>query len=171
MQFGEWSYEIIIGEDGKSSVRITKSFSSTLEVDLPEDIEGLPVTWIGDFAFRDSAIRTVRFPESLVGIGAGAFQDCRKLTCILFSAGLKIVRHDAFHGCRNLVRVELPEGLRELGTIESRRRFTRPGGAFEDCVGLVEIHVPDSVVMMAKNSFKGCTNLKSIRMPRHIIGI
>ena len=168
---GEWTYDTFIGEVGNLSVRIVRSSSSALDVVLPEEIEGLPVTWLGDFAFRDTAIRSVRFPESLVGIGTGAFQGCRRLTDFLLPTGLRIIRCEAFHGCRSLIRVVLPEGLMELGTIESNRSKARRAGAFEDCVGLVEIHVPDSVVVMAKNTFKGCVNLKSIRMPRHIIQI
>lgn len=168
---GEWTYETCIGESGRMSVRILKSSSPEPDVVLPEEIDGMSVTWIGARAFIEAPIRSVRFPETLVGIEAEAFLGCRRLAEIRLPSSLRIVRNDAFRGCRSLVRVDFPEGLMEIGTVDPMRRSARPGGAFEDCTRLVDVHIPDTVVVMAKNSFKGCTNLKSIRMPRHIIPI
>jgi hypothetical protein len=51
-------------------VAITGYKGSLGEIALPESINNLPVSAVGEFAFkRYSALRTIVFPESLTAIG------------------------------------------------------------------------------------------------------
>ncbi len=58
------------------------------------------IVHIADCAFRDeSCLRDVTFPDSLVSIGAKAFENCRSLESIYLSgkSNLEIIGNGAFH--------------------------------------------------------------------------
>ncbi|MBR6967073.1 MAG: leucine-rich repeat protein [Ruminococcus sp.] len=48
-------------------------------------------------------------------IGAYAFEDCEKLSEVIFTEGLESVDSDAFYGCTSLLSVRLPESLKNIG--------------------------------------------------------
>ncbi|MDE6775588.1 MAG: leucine-rich repeat domain-containing protein, partial [Ruminococcus sp.] len=50
---------------------------SAEKVVIPSEIDGLPVTGIGDYAFFDcSGLTSVTIPDSVISIGESAFGDC-----------------------------------------------------------------------------------------------
>lgn len=191
----EFYYELIPTHEGGSAVRILKAAVPKETVVIPAFIENTPVVEIGraafrkckklvhvtlpdsirvigEFAFSDCVnLQSVNLPDRLEEIAAHAFSFCKKLTDVQFPAHLKIIRADAFNSCRSLKKITLPNGLLELGTIDKTRNYTSFGGAFENCTALTEIVVPESVVVMGRKTVKGCTNLVSITLPRHIIRI
>lgn len=51
-------------------------------VNIPSEINGTPVTTIGNAAFRDSSVTSVTIPASVTEIGANAFAGCTNLTSV-----------------------------------------------------------------------------------------
>lgn len=51
-------------------------------VNIPSEINGTPVTTIGNAAFRDSSVTSVTIPDSVTEIGSNAFADCTNLTSV-----------------------------------------------------------------------------------------
>ena len=43
-------------------------------------------------------------------IDEGAFKDCEKLDTVVFGTGLKRIKKHAFHNCKALTKVNLPDG-------------------------------------------------------------
>ena len=41
---------------------------------------------------------------------------------------------------------------------------TIPYGAFDGCTGLTAVEIPASVVTIGANAFKGCTDIREVRM-------
>lgn len=71
-----FGYEIINGE-----AVITSYSGSHTEIVIPSQIDGFPVTVIGDCAFMNrSGIRSVKIPEGVTKIGYCAFENCINLT-------------------------------------------------------------------------------------------
>lgn len=137
------------------------------QIELPDSIRK-----IDDYCFDGcSHLRDVSLPHNLEEIGSHAFSGCRQLARVIIPALVTIIRSDAFFDCQNLREIVLPEGLREIGTVDRSRPAGRTGGAFENCVNLASITIPESVVVMGKNTFKGCVRLKRIEIPRHIMRI
>ncbi len=66
----------------------------------------------------------------------------------------------AFHNCRNLESVSLPEGLRWIGL-----------EAFNGCEGLTAVTMPDSVTHIHYEAFRGCRNLTSVTIPANVVFI
>ncbi len=54
----------------------------------------------------------------------------------------------AFHGCSNLLSLELPNSVKSIGN-----------NAFGDCSSLTSIVIPNSVEVIGYDSFEGCLNL------------
>ena len=63
-----------IARRGKS-IKITKYAGSKQTVNIPPTIQGLPVTGIGEIAFRGKNITSVTIPKSVIGIGYSAFMS------------------------------------------------------------------------------------------------
>lgn len=66
---------------------------------------------IGDDAFRDSNIKSITLPDTLISIGERAFEACTGLKSIYLPKSTKVLGKEAFTGCSALVNVDYPEGI------------------------------------------------------------
>lgn len=81
------------------------------------------VSSIGAYAFKGSSIKSISIPEEVKKIGAGAFQDCRKLGTESFIMGVVIsgkkvvISKNAFKGCSRLgtVRILKSASIKSIG--------------------------------------------------------
>ncbi len=65
--------------------------------------------------FRDhTEIKTVQFPEGLISIGEGAFQNCSKLSKVTFNDELEEIKDRAFYGTV-LKAAAIPASVRAVG--------------------------------------------------------
>jgi hypothetical protein len=82
-------------------------------LEIPDTIDGLPVTGIGDWAFWDIALTpppygnvlwltTVRIPDSVTNIGTNAFYESQYLTEVTMGTGLISIGDQGFYGCSQL---------------------------------------------------------------------
>ena len=119
-------YESLISEviipEGITSVagHAFSGFTNIGAVVLPSTIK-----YIGQYAFNDSTIYDINFPEKLETIGVGAFKNCRRLTRLDFNAGLKEIKDSAFFRCKAVETVVLTDSIMTLGT-----------SAFQECTAL-----------------------------------
>ena len=155
---GDWEYEI--NEDGKS-VTITGYSGTEGNLEIPETIQGKPVTAIAPGAFENvSGIYSVSLPDNLEVIGADAFKDTPHLYRVNFGEGLKVVGDFAFMGCERLNEVILPEGLETIGK-----------GAFDSCYWLWNLYIPESVKTIGDYAFDACYHLEKIELPKGLTRI
>ena len=169
-----FNYEIINNE-----AVITKYSGSSNLVFIPDKIDGISVTSIGEGVFKDNKrITSVRLPKQLKSIGKEAFLGCENLQKIKFPDTVEFLDEFAFFGCcalkkvkltnpnlrlsmqvfkmcAMLTSVELPEGLREVSY-----------QAFKDCESLEEITIPRTVKIVGEYAFEFCMSLKDI----HFLG-
>lgn len=105
-----YDYEIYDG-----GAIITKYKGSDTAVELPEEIEGYPVTNIGFYAFEAKFdIVSVSIPESVTVISEGAFMDCSSLSDIELPSGLREIGRGAFVGCVSLTEMTIPAGVTRI---------------------------------------------------------
>ena len=83
--------------DRGNSIRITRYNGAQKKVTVPKKLGGLPVTEIGDRAFADSEIISIRLPETVRSVGREAFADAADLRAIDL-ANVSEVGKDAFRG-------------------------------------------------------------------------
>ena len=138
------------------------------------DLSGTGVTDIYQYAFYNSSVTEVIFPETLRTIGNYAFYSCDDLKEIAFNDGLGSIRNYAFYGCENLKDIVLPSSVTSVGeysfancyrlnSVELNEGLLSLGGyAFEYCYNLTAITVPSSVSEIGENAFYGCEKLVRI---------
>jgi len=103
----------------ETAVTITGYTGTETEVILPAEIEGKPVTAIGDRAFAGSAITAIVFPAALESIGASAFDGCTALVEVTLPDGLLSIGDYAFRGCKALQYgiLHIPGTVQTIGAL------------------------------------------------------
>ncbi|MDE7121110.1 MAG: leucine-rich repeat protein, partial [Oscillospiraceae bacterium] len=85
------------------------------EVVIPETIEGLPVTSIGENAFWVcTSVTSVEIPDSVKNIGKHAFSGCFSLTAITVPYDLEKIETGTFFGCRSLKSITIPKSVTNI---------------------------------------------------------
>lgn len=94
-------FEFVIKENnGSQSITITKYKGSNINVIIPEKINNIPVTVIGDNSFELTKIRTIEMSNSIVSIGIRAFYGCQELTTVKISSSVINFGRDAVRDSR-----------------------------------------------------------------------
>ena len=120
---------------------------------IPSEIDGKPVTAIGDGCFRGLlCLKKVRIPEGIVRIGDYAFECCGALEKVYFPDSLTAIGAGAFSGCGALTLADLGEGVERIGR-----------GAFLCCDSLVYLDLPASLETLGEFAFAHCSSLAQVR--------
>ena len=122
---------------------VKKCAEDAVEVVIPAEVDGLPVT---DIFFQDcTSLVSVTIPEGVTGIG---FLGCTSLVSVNIPDGVT----DFFcQGCTSLVSVNIPDGVTRIG--------------FPGCTSLVSVTIPDGVTTIGESAFNHCTALTSVTIP------
>ena len=100
-------------EDG--NVNITGFDGSTDKVEIPAEIDGMPVTKIGQMAFYKAEVTSVTIPEGVTTIEVGAFWHCASLTTVKLPSTLTVIDRFAFNDCKALETINIPKSLASIG--------------------------------------------------------
>ena len=169
--------EFTVGEDG---VTITDYTGGAKELIIPSEIEGKPVTVIGEYAFENSYIKEIVLPESLHTIQQYAFRRCRSLSKIYIPDSVKTIGDYAFYSCEELESIVFPDSITHFGTgvlydCDNLSSVTLPKGITEisaemflRCLNLTEIEIPNTVTAIGAKAFGGCISLQNIVIPASV---
>ncbi len=96
------------------------------DIIIPSEIEGLPVTEIGEWAFSYAdELTSVTLPETITTVGDGAFLLCSGLTSLNIPESVVTIGDDAFNMCTGIAEFEIPAKTASIGV-----------NAFLDCNAL-----------------------------------
>ena len=138
------------------------------------------VTRIGRFAFQGcKALKEIHIPDSVTTMQDSVFDGCSSLESVKLSAGVKSLDYLAFANCTSLRSIDIPDSVRKIGgaftgcsnlsSVKIGSSVTVIlGGAFSNCTSLTSIVIPPSVTRIDADAFKGCTNLRDVRLPSHV---
>lgn len=102
-----------------ASGTITDSTPGILEAMIPEEIDGVPVTAIGERAFEfQDQLAAVSIPDTVCDVGSSAFNRCVKLKSITLPEGVTELYGYTFYGCKELEELNLPQNLDISGTCD-----------------------------------------------------
>lgn len=146
-----------------------------LDIEIPAEINGRPVTGIGEEAFKACAtIKSVVIPESVTYISKYAFYGCDSLSAISIPKSVTVIGMGAFQNCSALTSVTLTDSIvtiedfaflncEKLETIELFEKLTTIGtSAFEGCKALTEITIPTTVTKLGDCAFYKCSALADV---------
>lgn len=105
--------------------------SGAINLVIPDEIEGYPVTAIADGAFSYwSALCSIVLPSTLKSIGNSAFKNCNNLAKIEIPSSIEEIDDFAFWNCDGLRYV----AIGEVSEVKADHYVTL-GDAFYDCEG------------------------------------
>ena len=138
--------------DGKS-YKITFINYTDTSVEIPSDINGLPVVEIEENALTGTKIESVTIPKNVKVIGSNAFKNCTRLKSVIFDdmSALEKIGAYAFQNCTEIKEITIPVGVTEI--CES---------AFEECTSLEKITLSENTELIGKSAFESCYSLFSI---------
>ena len=107
---------------------------------------------ISDNSFRNSSVKEVVLPETVVNIReySFAFSGVEK---VVIPENVTLISEFAFYGSENLKEVVLPKGLEEIAA-----------NAFGHCSSLTDIYLPYGLTCIEGSAFH-CSGLKSVIIP------
>lgn len=163
-------------------------------VNIPSEINGTPVTTIGNAAFRDSSVTSVTIPASVTEIGANAFAGCTNLTSVTYGgdwSNLTIQSgnpavEDAAKDAANeqlfdfefilnntavVVNNYKCKGTAADVTIPSRYKG-KPVTAINNAAfpnsAVTSVTIPDSITSIPDAAFVNCSKLTNISIPNSV---
>lgn len=166
-------------EEAERNITITNyiGFDDMDTVVIPDNINGFPVTSIGEKAFENckgikeiilpkylkkiesnafkgSGMATILLPENLIHIENRAFYDS-KLESIHIPSKVVQISDDTFSCCFALKQITFSTGIT---SIES--------GAFTYCTKLKKIDIPNSVNIIGRKAFDGIGDFRTVTLNR-----
>lgn len=174
---GEYGNLRYLVKDGE--VIITGCFMQDMtNVEIPSEIDGFPVTTIGNGAFYGENLVSISFPNSITKIKAGAFDYTpwlskkREENPIVIENNILI----SWDKTKNETDVIIPDGVISIAGRVFKDydmvSVTIPNSvvyigdeAFSECYYLSNVIMSDNITEIGDKAFNGCTKLTSITIP------
>ncbi len=155
VEYIEGTYELLTYRNYWGYIEIIDCDESATEVVIPAEIDGVPVTSIGQYAFGYCySLTTISIPNTVTTIGSEAFNSCISLTTVSIPDSVTSMGTGVFYECTSLTSVTIPDSITEIGW-----------STFSYCSSLASISIPDSVTSIQGYAFNSCENLVEIIIP------
>lgn len=143
---------------------------------IPEDVREIPVTQIGEYAFRScETLVSVIIPETIEEIASNAFSFCTALEDIRVLEGNPYFVSDKYLMDKEMTKVikcppaagyfieptlDLPDTVTEIGD-----------HAFEFCTWLHKANIPEGITKIGNYAFYECTEMFELTIPEGVTEI
>jgi len=171
----ESDFETQLINDG---VLITKNHGNTIDLIIPDKLNGVNVVEIGQEAFKKQPIRNIQLPAYLKRIAPKAFYMCEDLQSVSFYEQIEEIGNYAFSGC-NLGRLQLPSNIsrigscafswnREMRAVTISSPFVGGHELFDHCHLLSDVSLPEGMTNIPSGLFANCYSLKRVKLPEGV---
>lgn len=152
------------------------------ELEIPDKINGYPVTTIGKHAFEWAEVENITLPKNITTMKEGAFYGCTRLKKVVGIENVEIIESDVFYMCKSLKEMNL-SSVKELGeaaffecsTIEvieiPEGIKVIPSALCGKMENLRVVILPDSVTTIEDIAFRDCNSLKEIYLSSNVTNI
>lgn len=167
---------------GNSGLQIN-SADGDIDLTDPQKIpEGRIITHIPSGTFRNTNLKSIKLPKTLISIGSEAFEDCALLESITFEddeCNVSYVGKDILKGCTaylnnsanwdndkvlylgDKILIEAKTDLSGAYTVKEGTTVIVEG-AFAGCENLQSVTLSASMLYVGLDAFSGCTNLNEV---------
>ena len=114
----------------------------------------MPLTYIGNYGFDDTALTSITLPNSITDMGYSVFCNCHQLKSVNVPTGMDRVPYNYCYNSENLTDVQMHDGIR---TIQHE--------AFYGCSSLETIDLNDQITSIEYRAFQGCSKLNLPKLP------
>lgn len=172
--YTEGTYDNLAYKNYGNYIEISGCDVSATDVVIPPEIEGLPVTSIGDSTFSNcSSLTLIEIPNSVTNIGTDSVISCSSLTSI------NVSENNSYYSSENGVLfnkdktelIKYPNGKTETEYIIPDSVTSIGGSTFIECTNLTSITIPNSVTEIGDSAFMFCGVLKEINIPDSVTEI
>lgn len=141
--------------EGKFAYKVYESYAeiekfadtSTNSYTVPNDVLGLPVTAVQEYAFANTpSIKKINFRKNMTTISAGLCKGCAGLEGIQMPESTQAIGDEAFADCTSLAAVVIKSGTSKIGA-----------KAFAGCTELRTVKFKTDSCDIAPDAFQGCT--------------
>ena len=151
-----FSYEVL--SDGTAS--ITKYTGTKISLAIPDEINGLVVTAISDYSFKDNnTIQIITIPDSIKSIGSYAFADSSVRT-INGAENVEYIGEGCFIRAGGLTNISFLKKVKDI-----------PAHAFQECTSITDATIPTCVERIGEYAFYGCSFLNKVVVPESVTAI
>ena len=159
------------------TITITGYTGVNAAVTIPDKINGMPVTAIGNSAFYGLGITSVTIGPNVTTIGANAFSGPYvawfgitgdPLSSLNIPNNVITIGDYAFYGCNNLTNVTIGSNVTTIGA------YAFSGLGFDNTSAgdpLSSVTIPNSVVNIGDYAFYGCWRLSSVTIGSGVTNI
>ena len=106
---------------------------------------------VGEYSFyRCSQLKSVKLPNTVIGIGTSAFWYCYNLNPVIIPNSVTSIGDKAFWNCSALTSVTIPDSVTSIGD-----------EAFYGCTNMTTVSIPNSVEIIGDYAFYG-SSLSSV---------
>lgn len=138
--------------------RELEKFHTQRSVDHRVGLDGVVYSLDGTVVLRGPrGVREIRLEPNALRIAHDAFAGCLELERINLPSGIVKIGARAFNSCVRLAEVVLPKGIEQIGA-----------RVFVNCASLKSVSLPDGIQNVPAGIFEGCVNLKAIRLPQSV---
>ena len=159
-------------------VTLLNCYEPNWYMEIPETVEGYPVTAINTRAFYGTYIYELVLPNTIKTFGREAFSQCTNLSIINIPEAVVSLPRETFYSCTNLSSIEFPTTLETVGPyafaysgLEVLPDFTNVREieyfAFAYCPNITEIVFPINTVV-GQGAFCDCDSVKSVIIPEGV---
>jgi len=181
-------------EDGTYEITgYTGNDTEYVEITLPQEIDGIPVTSVADYAFDFCSMWTsVIIPEGYVRLGKSIFINCYSISSVTIPDSLVSIGRSALGSSCPLTSITVGENnpayCVEDGVLLTKSKdtiirctvnkegvYSIPTSvtkidayAFSDCASITEVIIPDGVTEIGSQAFVSCDGLERIVIPSSV---
>jgi len=145
-------------------IELIKYIGLKKHVDIPAEIDSLPVTHIGLDCFAMAwrvKFTSITMPDTITTVYHGAFRGCQTIRELKLSKNLRYIGNYAFGFITDLEYISLPDQIVSFGM-----------GAFRNCLNLKSVSIPTQTLKRIGNDcFYGCKKLECVVIGDDVVEI
>ena len=154
--FNSNDFKVSVHENGFAE--ITKCLSNKNVIEVPTNINGYKIAYIGNECFVGTNAKKIIIPEGVLAIGERSFAELTSLKSVLLPQSLIVVGTEAFYNCISLGTLKFGKNLQVIGE-----------ESFALCKSLSSIEIPTNVRVIASGAFSTCESLLSVKLNKGLL--